>query len=52
MMSMQRQCNELVDLLAAIQTCVDRDGSVIPCRAEDLAVHVARGRDMIGQESS
>jgi hypothetical protein len=48
MMSMQRQCNELVDLLTAIQTCVDREGWLIPYRAADFDVYIARGRELIG----
>lgn len=48
MMSMQRQCNELIDLVAAIQTCVNRQGWLIPCRAEDFAIYIARGRLLVG----
>ena len=48
MMSMQRQCNELAALLAAIQTCVDRKGWLIPCRAADFEVYIARSRELMG----
>jgi hypothetical protein len=48
MISIKRQCTEVTDLLAALQACVDRQGHVIPCRAEDFAVHVARGREAMG----
>lgn len=47
MMSIQRQCIEATTLLAAMQGCVDRQGHVIPCRAEDFAVYVARARDVM-----
>lgn len=48
MMSIQRQCNEAVALLAAIQACFGRDGWPIPCRAGDLMVYVERMRDLVG----
>jgi len=48
MLSENRQCNELVALMQAIQTCVDRDGWLIPCRAADFAVYVERSRDAVG----
>lgn len=48
MMSIQRQCTEVTTLLAALQGCVDRQGHVIPCRADDFAVYVARARAAMG----
>lgn len=48
MMSTERQCNELVDLMQKIQACVDRKGRVIPCRADDFFIYVDRGRDLVG----
>jgi len=48
MMSMQRQCNEAVELLAALQACFGRDGWPIPCRAEDLKVYLERMRNLVG----
>lgn len=48
MMSMQRQCAEVTELLASIQACVDRQGNVIPCRAGDFATFISRGRAHMG----
>lgn len=48
MLSIERQCAEVTNLLAALQGCVDRHGHVIPARAEDFAVHIARGRALMG----
>jgi len=48
MMSIKRQCNEVVELLAAIQTCVDREGWLIHCRAADFEVYIERARDQVG----
>lgn len=51
MLSVQRQCDELAALMAAIQTCIDRTGWVIPCRADDFKVYIARGRALVGVHS-
>lgn len=51
MKSVHRQCDELTELLAAIQTCIDRQGWVIPCRAVDFEVYIARGRELMGVQS-
>lgn len=48
MLSIQRQCTEVTAALAAMQACVDRQGHVIPCRAEDFAVYIARARGLMG----
>lgn len=48
MLSTQRQCDELVDLMAKIQACVDRTGWVIPCRGDDFKVYIERGRGLVG----
>lgn len=48
MMSIERQCNEVVELLAAIQACVDREGWPIPCRAADFEVYIERARQLVG----
>lgn len=48
MLSVTRQCTELFQLMLAIQKCFDREGSPIPCRAEDLAVYLERARDQVG----
>jgi hypothetical protein len=48
MMSINRQCDEAMQLLAAIQTCVDREGWVIPWRAADFQVYVERAREQVG----
>lgn len=55
MMSIKRQCSEAVELLARIQACVDRThqrdyrgGGLIPCRAEEFEVYIARARELLG----
>lgn len=51
MMSIKRQCTELFNLMSAIQTCVDRNGWLIPCRADDFAVYISRSRELVGSKS-
>lgn len=51
MLSIERQCTEVTAILEALQACVDRQGDVIPCRAESFAVFVARGRSLMGVTS-
>lgn len=48
MLSIERQCTEVTRLLAAIQTCVDRDGWMIPCRAADFDAYIAQARALMG----
>lgn len=48
MLSANRQNSEAVELLAAIQECIDREGWPIPCRAADLEVYTERARELLG----
>lgn len=48
MMSINRQCEEVTRLLAAIQACVDRDGWMIPWCAADFDAYIAEARLMMG----
>jgi hypothetical protein len=54
-LSIERQCNEAMELLAAIQSCVDRGkqdayrgGGLIPCRTDEFEVLIQRTRQLVG----
>ena len=46
--SKHTRCSEVCELLAAIQTCVDREGYVIPARSQDFRTYVERAREYMG----
>jgi hypothetical protein len=48
MQSITRQCGEVTSLLERLQACLDRGGHVIPAREVDLAVYIARARELMG----
>lgn len=48
MKSINQQCAEVTDLLEQLQACVDRQGEIIPGRADQFAILIAVARETMG----